>query len=87
MRLNRTTFILLCTSLLFGKSYTIDNVNIESTIGRDGIVQITEKRTFNFRGRFSYAYQKIDKKLFKEIYDIQLSENGYQYINNSSSEP
>ena len=87
MRLNRTTFILLCTSLLFGKSYTIDNVNIESTIGGDGIVQITEKRTFNFRGRFSYAYQKIDKKLFKEIYDIQLSENGYQYINNSSSEP
>ena len=87
MRLNRTTFILLCTSLLFGKSYTIDNVNIESTIGGDGIVQITEKRTFNFRGRFSYAYQKIEKKLFKEIYDIQLSENGYQYINNSSSEP
>ena len=87
MRLNRTSFILLCTSLLFGKSYTIDNVKIESTIGGDGIVQITEKRTFNFRGRFSYAYQKIDKKLFKEIYDIQLSENGYQYINNSSSEP
>ena len=87
MRLNKTTIILLCTSLLFGKSYTIDNVNIESTIGGDGIVQITEKRTFNFRGRFSYAYQKIDKKLFKEIYDIQLSENGHKYINNSSSEP
>jgi len=87
MRLNRTTFILLCTSLLFGKSFTIDNVNIESTIGGDGIVQITEKRTFNFRGKFSYAYQNIEKKLFKEIYDIQLSENGYQYINNSSSEP
>ena len=87
MRLNKTTIILLCTPLLFGKSYTIDNVNIESTIGGDGIVQITEKRTFNFRGRFSYAYQKIDKKLFKEIYDIQLSENGHKYINNSSSEP
>jgi hypothetical protein len=87
MRLNKTTIILLCTSLLFGKSYTIDNVNIESIIGGDGIVQITEKRTFNFRGRFSYAYQKIDKKLFKEIYDIQLSENGHEYINNSSSEP
>ena len=87
MRLNKTTIILLCTSLLFGKSYTIDNVNIESTIRGDGIVQITEKKTFNFRGRFSYAYQKIDKKLFKEIYDIQLSENGHKYINNSSSEP
>ena len=87
MRLNRTTFILLCTSLLIGKSYTIDNVKIESIIRGDGIVKITEKRTFNFQGRFSYAYQEIDKKLFKEIYDIQLSENGYQYINNSSSEP
>ena len=32
------------TSIVFGKSYTIDNVEIQSIIGKDGIVQITEKR-------------------------------------------
>ena len=29
----------LITTIVFGKSYTIDNVEIQSTIGKDGIVQ------------------------------------------------
>jgi len=66
MRLNRTTFILLCTSLLFGKSYTIDNVKIESTIGGDGIVQITEKRTFNFRGDLVMHIKKLIKNYLRK---------------------
>ena len=36
----------LITTIVFGKSYTIDNVEIQSTIGKDAIVRITEKRTF-----------------------------------------
>ena len=60
------------TSIVFGKSYTIDNVEIQSIIGKDGIVQITEKRVFTFKGSFTYAYQVIDKKNFKEIFDIQV---------------
>ena len=75
------------TSIVFGKSYTIDNVEIQSIIGKDGIVQITEKRVFTFKGSFTYAYQVIDKKNFKEIFDIQVSENGRDYINNKSSDP
>ena len=75
------------TSIVFGKSYTIDNVEIQSIIGKDGIVQITEKRVFTFKGSFTYAYQVIGKKNFKEIFDIQISENGRDYINNKSSDP
>ena len=59
------------TSIVFGKSYTIDNVEIQSIIGKDGVVQITEKRVFTFKGSFTYAYQVIDKKNFKEIFDIE----------------
>ena len=77
----------LITTIVFGKSYTIDNVEIQSTIGKDGIVRITEKRVFTFKGNFTYAYQIIDKKYFKEIFDIQVSENGRDYINDKSSDP
>ena len=77
----------LMTTVIFGKSYTIDNVEIQSSIGKDGIVRITEKRVFTFKGSFTYAYQIINKTNFKEIYDIQVSENGRDYINNKSSDP
>ncbi len=56
----------LITTIVFGKSYTIDNVEIQSTIGKDGIVRITEKRVFTFKGSFTYAYQIIDKKILKK---------------------
>ena len=64
------------TSIVFGKSYTIDNVEIQSIIGKDGIVQITEKRVFTFKGSFTYAYQLIDKKNIKVIKEIQVTQNG-----------
>ena len=41
-----TVYVALITTIIFGKSYTIDNVEIQSTVGKDAIVQITEKRTF-----------------------------------------
>ena len=41
-------YVALITTIVFGKSYTIDNVEIQSIIGKDGIVQITEKRVFTF---------------------------------------
>ena len=73
-------YVVLITSIVFGKSYTIDNIEIQSTIGKDGIVRITEKRTFTFKGSFTYVYQIIKKNNFKEIFDIQVSENGRYYI-------
>ena len=80
-------YVVLITSIVFGKSYTIDNIEIQSTIGKDGIVRITEKRTFTFKGSFTYVYQIIKKNNFKEIFDIQVSENGRYYINDKSSDP
>ena len=80
-------YVVLITSIVFGKSYTIDNIEIQSTIGKDGIVRIIEKRTFTFKGSFTYVYQIIKTKNFKEIFDIQVSENGRYYINDKSSDP
>ena len=67
-----TIYVVLLNTIVFGKSYTIDNVEIQSTIGKDAIVRITEKRVFTFKGNFTYVYQIIDKIFFKEIFDIQV---------------
>ena len=80
-------FFLFTLSCLFARSNTIDNLKIASIISRDGTVSISETRTFNFKGRYNFTYLKINKKLFKEIYDIRVSEGSTKYLNSSNSEP
>lgn len=38
------------------KSYSIDSVDIRAQLSSDGAMNVTEKRTFNFNGDFSYVY-------------------------------
>ena len=44
------------------KSYTVGPVNIEAVINRDGSMEVSEERTFNFSGDYTFAYQYINKK-------------------------
>ena len=74
-------------SISYPKSYSIDQVVIESLIKSDGTVEFVEKRTFDFRGKYSFVYQDIPKNNFAEIYDIQVSEGGKPYLNENSSDP
>ena len=73
--------------ILISKSFSIKKVKIESIIRSSGIVEFNENRTFDFRGKFSYAYQDIPKKFYRNIYDIAVSEGGIPYKNINSSEP
>ncbi len=82
-----TLLFLVTLSCVFARSNTIDNLKISSIISQDGTVSIVETRTFNFKGRYKFTYLKINKKLFKEIYDIRVSEGATEYINSSNSEP
>tara|TARA_Y100000034_G_scaffold119513_1_gene161390 strand:+ start:174 stop:1907 length:1734 start_codon:yes stop_codon:yes gene_type:complete len=82
-----TLLFLVNLSCVFARSNTIDNLKISSIISQDGTVSIVETRTFNFKGRYKFTYLKINKKLFKEIYDIRVSEGATEYINSSNSEP
>ena len=77
----------LFSTISFAKSYSIDEVKIESVINKNGVVEFIEKRTFNFRGKYSYVYQDIPKNYFSEIFDIQVSEEGKSYLNDNSSDP
>ncbi|MBP9781624.1 DUF2207 domain-containing protein, partial [Candidatus Woesebacteria bacterium] len=46
---------------IWAKSYTIDPVVIEANLQRDGSMSVTEQRTFNFDGDFTFAYEEILK--------------------------
>ena len=43
------------------KSYSIPTVHIDATLNRDGSMRVSEKRTYDFSGSFSFAYQYIKR--------------------------
>ena len=46
---------------VFAKSYTIPSVEISIQLNHDGSASVTENRTFDFDGNFTFAYQKINR--------------------------
>lgn len=69
------------------KEYFIPELQVEVTINPDGTVTITEQRTYVFDGEFSWANYELPKTGFSAIRNIQLSENGTDYINLNTEEP
>jgi len=78
--------LLLALSAVSARSYRIDSLGISSTISRDGTVSIRETRTYNFSGSYSFAYLRLEKKLFKEVYDIRVFEGDKEYNHANSEE-
>ena len=78
--------IFISTTILSGKSYSIEEVDIQSTIMKNGVVTISETRKWKFEGKFSWVQQTIVKSGFDMIYDIQFSEfnNPYENRNNEA---
>jgi len=46
---------------VWAKSYSIDSVAININVDQGGILLVEEKRTYNFDGDFTYAYQTVSK--------------------------
>ena len=72
-------FFILFYGFLNAKSYRIDSLWVDSKIGTDGVVSISETRSFSFSGSYSYAYLELRKKYFDSISDIQVFENDNIY--------
>ena len=68
--LNYFTLIFISITVLLGKSYTIEKVDINSTIMKNGVVSISETRKWKFEGKFSWVQQTITKSGFEMIYDL-----------------
>lgn len=71
----------------FGKSYTIPEIRVEVAVHEDGTIHITEYRTYNFDGSFSWADYRLPLQGYTGIKDIRVQENNTAFINQNSEEP
>jgi len=51
----------LGTSGAFAKSYEMTRVWIDAQVAPDGSMTVTEERTFDFTGDYTFAYWELDK--------------------------
>ncbi|MBS9523108.1 DUF2207 domain-containing protein [Litoribacter alkaliphilus] len=79
-----TVFMLLLTCLSIAKvhakkSYKIDHVRIEAVVFPDGEVQVVEKRAYNFKGKFSYAFRNFPHQENVTFADFEVMEGEVQF--------
>ncbi len=84
-------FLLLVSILLphtgMAKSYAIPEIRIEVTVQENGTIHITEHRTYNFDGSFSWADYRLPMQGYTAIKDIRVRENNTAFINQNNEEP
>lgn len=54
-------WLIVGTGRVEAKSYSIDKVNIEAWVEKDGSMRVSEKRMYNFDGSYTFAYLDINK--------------------------
>src|ERR687891_1288616 len=57
------------------KSYEFPRVEIDASVLPDGSLELVERRTFAFDGRFSFAFFTVDWPV-DQIVNFEVSENG-----------
>ncbi|MCC5926272.1 MAG: DUF2207 domain-containing protein [Bacteroidetes bacterium] len=72
--------VFCCPIFTTAKDYQIARVTISVAVQPNGSVYVTESRTYRFQGSFSQADYILPLRGFREIRDIQISENGFDYI-------
>lgn len=79
--------LLLFTGPAFAQSYEIPEVQVDLTITENGLVRITEHRTYTYSGKFSWADYTLPKEGFTDIRSITVSEGDSIYVNRNTEEP
>jgi uncharacterized membrane protein len=69
------------------KSYSVESMDIVATAGPDGSIRITEKITYDFSGRFSYAFRRIPIRQGMELHDVKVSEQGRDFALSGGESP
>lgn len=68
------------------KSYNVSNLSTVATVNSDGSMDVTETRTFDFSGSFSWIIQDLSLSGSYGITDIRVSESGREYARGGSGE-
>lgn len=62
-------FLISISNVCYGKSYTIDNIDMQATINQDGSVNVKQEMTYTFKGEYNGIYITIPHNLNEEEYD------------------
>ncbi|MBN2366077.1 MAG: DUF2207 domain-containing protein, partial [Calditrichaeota bacterium] len=81
------SFLLLPFYKGFAKSYSLERVQVHAVVQPDGSIDITESRTYNFRGRFSWADYRLPVSGFGGVENFTLADNFGNYIPENNEEP
>lgn len=79
--------MVLLSSIVTAKNYTIDNVRVIAEILQNGQVKITEYRTYTFDGSYSQANYELSRRGFDQVSEIRVSEDDQIYILSDSELP
>jgi uncharacterized membrane protein len=69
------------------KSYNINQLGISARLHEDGSLEVTESRTYVFRGAFTFAYRDLPASDSVTYGDFRVSESGRPYRMDTSQEP
>ncbi len=93
----RLVFLLIAAAVLIAlapssaeaKDYWFPKVKVTADVGRDGVIRVTEERTFRFSGEFHWAVYSFQKKGVRGLTDFTVAdENGpYRETPSDSGEP
>ena len=70
---------MISPSLIYAKSVSMPSVDIDCTIKKDGIIEMTEKRVIQFDGDFTFGYYDLPKSDYDKIKEFQISDEKITY--------
>lgn len=72
---------------VLAKSYSFTRVEIDAQVDPDGSMWITEKRTFNFNGSFSWATYTLERRGWSAVTDVSVADDLGIYAEASTGTP
>ena len=69
------------------RRYAVEAITIDAAVQADGTMEIRETLTYDYRGRYSFAFRDIPRTAGGQINGIGVSEGGQAYQASDSNEP
>ena len=85
--LSKTFVLVILAFSVFSKSYTIDQIDILAEVLKDGSIQITESRTYTFKGSFTWAEYQLPLDKLGDVKLFSLREGSQNFYQSNDESP
>lgn len=79
--------LILISSFGFSKSFTIDQIDINAEVLENGCIQITESRTYTFKGSYKWADYQLPLDRLGDVELFSLKEGSQNYYQSNDESP